>query len=657
LDTASSLTVAKIRETRVRTSELPVTLPVSTAAFAVILNEGGRLPSEQILDWVEQERWPEAVAAIGKLPPVEVADVLVSLTDEQQHTLFGLLAVELAAAVLHHFPYYLQYVLLHTRAPADMRAILDEMNPHDRQQMLDELPEEAWQRLEEEIGELQTDGGGPAVPGPGLDAIPQQISPPGAARPPAAVVSLSPVREKKKEAPLREMPVQEPAGEAIIEAHGLEKSFPQADGHNVQVIAPLDLSIYPGTIVALLGASGSGKSTLLRMLSGLVQPSSGQVLWHGKELSETSPNVAIVFQSFALFPWLTVGENVEAPLLARGVTARERRRRAVRAVNTVGLKGFENAYPKELSGGMKQRVGFARALAVQPEVLFMDEPFSALDVLTAENLRGQLMDLWLENKMDIKTIFIVTHNIEEAVLLADRVIVLGRNPAHIRADFRVPLPQPRDRKSPQFVVYVDYIYKVMTSVDTAVAPPLPGKTHEAARYPLLPHARPGGIAGLLEILIDSGGTEDLYHLSEQLLMEVDDLFPIVEAAVLLGFAELKEGDVNITPEGKAWAEAGIDEQKRLFREAALSRILVFQQIEKILLQKADHSIPLELFRDILDEHHPEEEIQRQLDTILSWGRYCELFNYDSETERLYLPSPVEAEAETEENPEFPAQQS
>ncbi len=367
------------------------------------------------------------------------------------------------------------------------------------------------------------------------------------------------------------------------------------------------------------------------------------------------PNVAIVFQSFALFPWLTVSENVEAPLLARGESERERRRRAARAVNTVGLKGFENAYPKELSGGMKQRVGFARALAVQPEVLFMDEPFSALDILTAENLRGELLDLWLENKMGIKTIVIVTHNIEEAVLLADRVIVLGRNPARIRADFRIPLPQPRDRKSPQFVVYVDYIYKVMTSPDAVVVPPTPGKTHAPARYPLLPHARPGGIAGLLEILIDSGGTEDLYHLAEKLLMEVDDLFPIVEAAVLLGFAVLKEGDVDITPEGRAWAEADIDEQKRIFREAALSRILLFQQIEKTLQQKADHSIPLELFRDILDEHHPEQEIQRQLDTVLSWGRYCELFNYDSEKERLYLPTV--AEPEGEENPEFPAQRS
>ncbi|HEY6305721.1 MAG TPA: AAA-associated domain-containing protein [Candidatus Angelobacter sp.] len=601
------------------------------------------MPAEIIHDLVTQERWQDAASALARLPRSQAADFIASVADEQQQRLFSMLPVDVAASILTHFPYYMQYVLLHTRNPSDMRAILDELPPDERMQLFDELPEEAWQRLEDEIGEIKLPSSSPKpVEAPRPASI---------IHPPLSTVTTG--KAPAVEAPVVEAPA--PEEEALIEARALEKSFPQADGHNVQIIAPLDLSVYPGTIVALLGASGSGKSTLLRMLSGLSQPSSGAVLWHGRPLSEIVPNVAIVFQSFALFPWLTVIENVEAPLLARGMTAVDRRRRALRSINTVGLKGFENAYPKELSGGMKQRVGFARALSVQPEVLFMDEPFSALDVLTAENLRGELMDLWLENKMDIKTIFIVTHNIEEAVLLADRVIVLGRNPARIRADFRIPLPQPRDRKSPQFVVYVDYIYKVMTTPDAVLAPPTPGTRTQPARYPLLPHARPGGIAGLLEILVDSGGTEDLYHLSEQLLMEVDDLFPIVEAAVLLGFAELKEGDVDITPAGKTWVEADIDTQKQLFREAALSHILLFQQIDKILRGKSDHSIPLELFRDILDEHHPEEEIQRQLETVLNWGRYCELFNYDSEEQRLYLPRA--AEAESEENPEFPAQQS
>lgn len=608
------------------------------------------MQTDQIHELVTRERWAEAAAELSKMPRSAVADFIAELPDLPQQRIFSLLPVETAAGVLTHFPYYLQYVLLHTRSAEDMRAILNEVPPDERMQLFDELPEEAWQRLEEELGEFLPSRDHPdAVTEQPVVAPPERPATPSPA--PRAIITAQPAK------PAREATVAEaPEEDAIIEARGVEKSFPQADGHNVQVIAPLDLSVYPGTIVALLGASGSGKSTLLRMLSGLSQPTSGEVLWHGKSLAQIAPNVAIVFQSFALFPWLTVIENVEAPLVARGMAAADRRRAALRSINTVGLKGFENAFPKELSGGMKQRVGFARALSVQPEVLFMDEPFSALDVLTAENLRSELLDLWLENKMDIKSIFIVTHNIEEAVLLADRVIVLGRNPARIRADFRIPLPQPRDRKAPQFVVYVDYIYKVMTSQEAAGAPPTaPGKKTQPARYPLLPHARPGGIAGLLEILVDSGGTEDLYHLAEKLLLEVDDLFPIVEAAVLLGFAELKEGDVDITDAGKAWVDSDMETQRQLFRFACLSRILLFQQIDKILREKSDHSIPLELFRDILDEHQPEAEIQRQLETVLSWGRYCELFQYDSEEERLYLPKAPEPESE--DNPEFPAQKS
>jgi NitT/TauT family transport system ATP-binding protein len=251
-------------------------------------------------------------------------------------------------------------------------------------------------------------------------------------------------------------------GRVILEARRIEKVFHRPEGGAVQVLAPLDVSLAAGMIVAVLGPSGSGKSTLLRILSGLTPPSSGEVLWHGTPVGESLPHVAIVFQSFALFPWLTVLENVEVPLLARGLMRAERRGRALRTLESVGLNGFENAYPKELSGGMKQRVGFARALAVEPEILFMDEPFSALDVLTAENLRGELMELWQARKIPTQCIFLVTHNIEEAVLLADRIIVLGRNPGRIRADFEVPLRQHRDRHSHEFLLYVDYIYKLMT---------------------------------------------------------------------------------------------------------------------------------------------------------------------------------------------------
>ena len=253
--------------------------------------------------------------------------------------------------------------------------------------------------------------------------------------------------------------------EAIIRADKIEKYYAQPSENRIQVISATDLSIVPGEIVALLGPSGSGKSTMLRMLTGLSRPTAGQVYWHEKPIADAEINVSIVFQSFALFPWLTVLENVEAPLQARGVPPSERRERSMKMLDTVGLDGFESAYPKELSGGMRQRVGFARALVVEPEVLFMDEPFSALDVLTAENLRSELLELWAKKTMPTKAVFLVTHNIEEAVLLADRIIVLGRNPGHIRTDFKVQLPHPRDRKSEAFTQLVDYIYKVLTRPD------------------------------------------------------------------------------------------------------------------------------------------------------------------------------------------------
>jgi NitT/TauT family transport system ATP-binding protein len=455
-------------------------------------------------------------------------------------------------------------------------------------------------------------------------------------------------------------PVPEPGSEAIIEAVGVEKSYPQADGTRIQVVGLTNLAIEPGKIVALLGPSGCGKSTLLRILTGLSQPSSGTLLWHGRPLNGQQPNVAIVFQSFALFPWLTVLENVEAPLEAKGVPAVERRKRALRTLDTVGLDGFETAYPKELSGGMKQRVGFARALVVEPEVLFMDEPFSALDVLTAENLRRELMELWLNKKMPASAIFIVTHNIEEAVMLADRVMVLGRNPARIRSDFNVRLKHPRDRKSPRFVELVDYIYKVMTEPEVEhtlpdaettaeIILPTGGLTKDTlkkkegqvrtAKYQMLPHARVGGVAGLLELLRDHGGREDLFRLAKELVMDVEDLLPILEACVLLGFANLKEGDMQITPQGVALADADIQQRKRLFRQAALEHVTILRQIDSVLKRKADHSISDEFFHDILDEHFAEDEVQRQFETAVNWGRYAEIFDYDRESGQLVQAEP------------------
>ena len=431
--------------------------------------------------------------------------------------------------------------------------------------------------------------------------------------------------------------------EPIIRAQAVEKFYVQPDGNRIEVIAPVNLDVEPGKIITLLGPSGCGKSTLLRILTGLSKPSSGEVLWHGQPITSQNAGVAIVFQSFALFPWLTVLDNVEAPLEARGVGAIERHKRALRILDTVGLDGFESAYPKELSGGMKQRVGFARAMVVEPEVLFMDEPFSALDVLTAENLRNELLELWLSKKMPTSAIFIVTHNIEEAVLLADRVIVLGRNPARVRADFPIELSHPRDRKSHRFVELVDYIYKIMTQPELALAAPgASAAAQKPARqkYQMIPHARVGGIAGLLELLHDRGGKEDLYRLAEDLKLDSEDLLPIVEASAMLGFATLKEGDVEITPEGIQFAEADILARKTLFRQAALKHIVILQQIDSVLHAKSDHSISQEFFYDILDEHFSEDEVERQFETAMNWGRYAEIFDFDRESHRLTLAEPV-----------------
>jgi NitT/TauT family transport system ATP-binding protein len=555
--------------------------------------------AEKLQQVLAQGGSAHVVRLLARLHADVAADWLMSIPLEGQRTVFRAMPPEQAARLIEVFPYYHGYVLLRSRPVGEISAILDHMSAGARVEFFEELPENAWQSLVDDLA-LPPRGGVPGVvtaaaPAP---AVPQPVAPP-----------------------------------PVVEARRVEKIFQRPGGEPIQVIAPTDLALEPGVIVALLGPSGSGKSTLLRMLSGLMLPSRGEILWHGKPLAEANPGVAIVFQSFALFPWLTVMENVEAPLLARAMKAEERHQRALHAIVTVGLKGFEGAYPKDLSGGMKQRVGFARALAVEPEILFMDEPFSALDVLTAENLRGELMELWLGKKMPTKTIFIVTHNIEEAVLLADRVLVLGRNPGRIRADFRIALPQPRDRHADEFLLYVDYIYKLITQPELEAGPISAGRK---SRYPMLPHARPGGIAGLLELVNDHGGKEDLYRVAEELRLEVDDLLPILDAATLLGFAKAEKGDVEITPEGKTFAEADISTRRRLFREALLAHVPLLQQMHAALTTKADHAMALDFFRDILEEHFSDAEVKRQIETALSWGPYGDLFVYDAEDDRIRI---------------------
>jgi NitT/TauT family transport system ATP-binding protein len=539
---------------------------------------------DQFRRLVSEGHRDHAIALLRWLDPSIAADAFMGLPFEEQERLFRTLPTDLATTLVENLPYYQAYVLLRARPVDEVKAVIESMNPFSRMQLFEDLSGEAWRQLIE--------------------------------GPPSAIGSASPER-------------------AIIEARRIEKVFHRPDGGAVQVLAPLDLSLASGMIVAVLGPSGSGKSTLLRILSGLTLPSSGEVLWHGKPVGDAPGHAAIVFQSFALFPWLTVLENVEVPLLARGLMRAERRERALRTLESVGLKGFENAYPKELSGGMKQRVGFARALAVEPEMLFMDEPFSALDVLTAENLRGELMELWLAHKIQTQSIFLVTHNIEEAVLLADRIIVLGRNPGRVRADFEVPLRQPRNRHSHEFLLYVDYIYKLMTQPLVEPGPLAPGvASHDAPQ--VLPRAKRGAIAGFLELLNSRGGKDDLYRIAGDLQMDVDDLLPIVEAANLLSFAASERGDVEITPAGRAFAEADIGNRKDLFREVALARVAILQRMHRLLHGKPDHTMPLEFFRDLLQQHFSDADAQSQIETALNWGRYADLFTYDATSDRLSL---------------------
>jgi NitT/TauT family transport system ATP-binding protein len=419
----------------------------------------------------------------------------------------------------------------------------------------------------------------------------------------------------------------------ILRADEVAKTFPVPDGE-LTVLEKVSLSIQTGEVVALLGRSGSGKSTLLRILAGLIGASRGRVFASGKELRGPNPGVAMVFQSFALLPWLTVQENAELGLYARGVQKDVAEEAALQALRMVGLEGFEGAYPRELSGGMKQRVGFARAFVMKPDVLMMDEPFSALDVLTAENLRGEISELWEAGTFPAKSILLVTHNIEEAVLLSDRVVILGANPGIVRGELRVDLPRPRKNKDPKFAALVDYIYTVMTNPKAAVGrAPAP----VASRFPMLPHARVGGISGLLEFVVDQGGREDLPKLAERLRLEIDDLLPTVDAAVLLGFAEVAEGDVITTPVGREFATAGVERSWRLFREQLVKNAPFISTVMGALREKKSGGVKKDFFVDILDEHFSESEAEQQFQTLIAWGRYAQLFEYDADEERLYLP--------------------
>jgi NitT/TauT family transport system ATP-binding protein len=416
------------------------------------------------------------------------------------------------------------------------------------------------------------------------------------------------------------------------------------------VLDNVSVELRAGEFVALLGPSGSGKSTLLRVLAGLMPPSEGRVLVHGEPLRGPNPRVAIVFQSFALFPWLTVQANVELGLLNSPISPAERHDRAQHAIELIGLAGFEEAFPKELSGGMKQRVGFARALVVQPEVLFMDEPFSALDVLTAENLRMELQELWTERSIPTRSILLVTHNIDEAVSLADRILVFGTNPGHIRVELKgLPAAERRQKNAARGRLF-DTIYHVMTNpeedavayVEQRAAPAeAPARVSAAVRprrYQTLPDVSIDDLTGFVQYLATTvGGRGNVHELSRDLQMRTDDLLALVEATDLLGFADLQERQVILTPVGQRFADApDVDEEKAIFREAALEHVSLLRYIVRELEASPAHTLEAERVTDDLEHSFSGEEARRQFETVVDWGRYAEFFTYDDNAGELRL---------------------
>src|SRR5208283_238945 len=390
---------------------------------------------------------------------------------------------------------------------------------------------------------------------------------------------------------------------ALLDIHGLRQTFPRADGGELLVLDGVDFQLSQGQIVGLLGRTGSGKSTLLRSIAGLMPPSAGSITYLGQPVVAPAPGIAMVFQSFALFPWLTVLENVQLGLEALGLPETEIRQRALAAIDLIGLDGYESAYPRELSGGMRQRVGFARALVVHPNILLMDEPFSALDVLTAETLRTDLLDLWVEGRMPIKSILMVTHNIEEAVLMCDRIIVLSSNPGRIAAEIKVSLPQPRNRLDPSFRELVERIYVEMTARPKGAA----GGRQE--RFPglgigsVLPQVSTNLLAGLIEAVAAApfSGKADLPEIASDLQMEIDELFPVAETLQLLRFAELEGGDLKLTEDGLAFAHGSIDERKKIFSRHMLTYVPLVAHIRRVLDERSSHSARKSRFIDELED--------------------------------------------------------
>ena len=429
----------------------------------------------------------------------------------------------------------------------------------------------------------------------------------------------------------------------LLDVQGVCKSFRKPDGDELVVLEKVNLKLRPGEIVGLLGRSGSGKSTLLRQIAGLDTPSSGVVNYLGHAVLAPASGIAMVFQSFALFPWLTVLENVQLGLEAQGVAAEQMRKRALQAIDLIGLDGFESAYPRELSGGMRQRVGFARALVVHPNIILMDEPFSALDVLTAETLRGDFLNLWGEGQLPIKAVLLVTHNIEEAVQMCDRLLIFSSNPGRVVGEISVDLPQPRHAEDPRFRALIDRVYVEMTARPRGEV-----RTGPKERFPgtgigtVLTHVSSNVLTGLIEAVSAPpyNGKADLPVIAEEQHLEVDELFPAAEALQLLRLAEVEGGDIRLTDAGLEFARGETDERKKLFARHLITYVALAAHIRRVLDERASHTAPRSRFFDELEDYMAEDAAEQTLRTIVSWGRYAEVFAYDDHAQAFSLENPA-----------------
>jgi NitT/TauT family transport system ATP-binding protein len=425
--------------------------------------------------------------------------------------------------------------------------------------------------------------------------------------------------------------------EILCEVRRVDKDFDQGGGAVLRVLQGIDLAVKANEVVALLGPSGCGKSTLLRILAGLTQPTRGEVLDHGAPLRGLNPGIGFVFQSFALFPWMTVSRNVEAMLEARGLPRAEVAERAARAIRTVGLAGFEEAYPRELSGGMKQRVGMARAFSLEPEMLFMDEPFSQVDALTAESLRAEVLDVWAPRDRNPKSIVMVSHDIKEVVYMADRIVVLDANPGRVRTIVENTLPRPRDYRSPGLLQLVDRLHDIITGMEM---PDVVEAEGAGLEFEPLPHAGGGEIEGLLEYLDARGGREDVFRIAADTDREFGQVITTTNAAELLGFVDTPHRTVVLSAEGSRYVKASPAERKAVFREKLLE-LLLFQQVRDAIREAASGQVDRDYVLELIALNLPSENFERTFETFVNWARFGDLFSYDEASEVVAQSEEVE----------------